>query len=306
MSLTAWASGGKPLERRLYALAAVLMASGVAHLGVQAVAGGPWDGPVSWRKPATFGLAFGLTLATITWLSGLLELSGRGRRAALVTFAGACCLEVTVITLQAWRGVPSHFNTDGPLNSALAYGAAAGGVVLVLVTAVLAGASVRRRPDVPIALRVAMRIGLGTFTLALAAGIAMIAVGVAAERAGTLADAYAAAARYKTTHAAFMHGVLLLPGLAWLGERTTWSQVRRLEAAASAGTGFVLAAGAVGAMSVGLLPALPAVALAATGTALVLWTAIGTVWRLHQDAAQPPPRSAATGGAGRGHVLGGG
>src|SRR3954453_20126806 len=105
MSLTALASGAKPPEGRLYALAAVLMASGVAHLGVQAVAGGPWDGPVSWRKPATFGLAFGVTLATITWLSGLVALSRRGRRMVLVAFAAASCLEVGVITLQAWRGV---------------------------------------------------------------------------------------------------------------------------------------------------------------------------------------------------------
>jgi len=44
------------IERACYVVAAVLFASGLAHLGVQAVLGGPWDGPVSWRKPADFGL----------------------------------------------------------------------------------------------------------------------------------------------------------------------------------------------------------------------------------------------------------
>jgi len=50
------------IERACYLIGAVLLASGIFHLGVFAVRGGPFDGPVSWRKPATFGLSFGLTL----------------------------------------------------------------------------------------------------------------------------------------------------------------------------------------------------------------------------------------------------
>ncbi len=60
-----------------YAVSAVLALSGLVHLGVLIVSGGDWTGPLSWRKPATFGLSFGLTLATITWVSGFVPLSPR-------------------------------------------------------------------------------------------------------------------------------------------------------------------------------------------------------------------------------------
>jgi hypothetical protein len=29
---------------------------------------GPWQGPVSWRKPVVFGLSFGTTILTLGWL----------------------------------------------------------------------------------------------------------------------------------------------------------------------------------------------------------------------------------------------
>ncbi|MDT7642224.1 MAG: hypothetical protein QOC83_6512, partial [Pseudonocardiales bacterium] len=58
---TFWTEG-RPVERVAYALAALFLLSGLAHLGIQAAVGGPWDGPVSWRKPTTFGLSFGLTV----------------------------------------------------------------------------------------------------------------------------------------------------------------------------------------------------------------------------------------------------
>ena len=51
----------------LSAVGLVLIASGLVHLVVFAVDGGPWDGPVSWRKPVTFGLSFGVTLIAVTW-----------------------------------------------------------------------------------------------------------------------------------------------------------------------------------------------------------------------------------------------
>ena len=56
------------VERGCYLLAVALMVSGLVHLRVLVVSGGSWSGPLSWRKPATFGLSFGLTLATVTWV----------------------------------------------------------------------------------------------------------------------------------------------------------------------------------------------------------------------------------------------
>ena len=51
-----------------YLLGLLLLASGVFHGVVMIVTGGPLTGALSWRKPATFGFSFGLTLITLTWL----------------------------------------------------------------------------------------------------------------------------------------------------------------------------------------------------------------------------------------------
>ena len=43
-------------QRVMYAVAVLMLASGVAHVGVWAVDGGAWEGAVSWRKPILFGV----------------------------------------------------------------------------------------------------------------------------------------------------------------------------------------------------------------------------------------------------------
>src|SRR5438445_13209322 len=35
-----------------------------------------------------------------------------GRTILLTVFTAACTLETALVSLQAWRGVPSHFNTE--------------------------------------------------------------------------------------------------------------------------------------------------------------------------------------------------
>ena len=57
------------VEQACYLIGAALIISGLFHLGVFAVRGGPWQGPVSWRKPATFGLSFGISLISVTWVA---------------------------------------------------------------------------------------------------------------------------------------------------------------------------------------------------------------------------------------------
>src|SRR3989442_914399 len=104
--LRAW-QGIRGAERAAYVSGVVLIVWGLFHLLVFAIDGGPWEGPASWRKPATFGLSFGLTLLAVTWLSGKLALTQRTRQVLLVVFTVDCFVEVGGITLQAWRKVPS-------------------------------------------------------------------------------------------------------------------------------------------------------------------------------------------------------
>src|SRR3977135_1231803 len=144
-SLRGFWTHGRTVERACYLIGAVLFLAGLFHLGVFAVDGGPWDGPVSWRKPATFGLSFGSTLITISWVASYLTLSSRARSWLLGIFAADFGLEVAGITIQAWRYVPSHFNTETPFNTLVAMSLAVGGAVLLVVLGALAVTAFRGR-----------------------------------------------------------------------------------------------------------------------------------------------------------------
>jgi hypothetical protein len=243
-ALASYYTGAGRGDRRRYRLAGVLFASGVFHLGVQAVVGGPWDGPVSWRKPATFGLAFGLTLATLTWVTTFVPLRARLRGRVLTAFAAACVVEVTVITVQAWRGVPSHFNTSTPVNAALAFAAAAGGAVIIGTSLVFTAAATRTDPAVPASMRLAVRAGFAAFLVGLGIGAFMIFLGSWA-RVVSPATTYTITAAFKPGHAATMQGILILPALAWLASFTDWTEAARVRAVVLACAGYLLTAGVV-------------------------------------------------------------
>lgn len=223
-----------------YLVAAVLFASGLAHLGVQAVLGGPWDGPVSWRKPADFGTAFGLTLFAVTWASGFL----RVRPVVLAGFAAASVVEVVAISVQAWRGVPSHFNTTTPLDATFAFSAAGGGAVIIVATLALLRASFRRLDTSP-GLRLAIRVGFASLLVGLAVGAVMIAIGTTTARTVSLAAAYDAAVVLVPAHAAAMQGILVLPILAWLTGFTRWPETVRHRVTVLGCVGYLVSAGTI-------------------------------------------------------------
>jgi len=263
----------RPVERTCYAIGALLIASGLFHLGVLVVTGGTWQGPVSWRKPMTFGLSFGLTLITIAWVASYISLGQRTRRWLLGLFAAASVLEVLLITLQAWRRVPSHFNLETPFDAVVARVLAAGGGVLIVVIAVLTVASWRADSRVAPSMRLAVRAGLVALDVALLIGAVMIATGISRVLAGDQQAAYAVGGALKPGHAVTMHGVLVLPVLAWLLARTGWPEQRRVRVVWLAVTGYALLAGVVVAESIAGVNPLeaPAVAtaLAALGTLAV-------------------------------------
>jgi hypothetical protein len=236
---------GRARDQQLYAVAAALVASGLIHVGVQLVRGGAWEGPVSWRKPITFGLAFGLTLATMTWVTSFVAIPAHRRRLLLRIFAVASVAEVAVITTQAWRRVPSHFNTTTAANAAMAYTAAAGGAVLIVVSVLFAAASVRGADSVAFPMRLAVRVGFATFLLALAVGALMIGIGVRTARTVSQTAAYSAAGYLKPAHAVLMHGILVLPALAWLSGRAAWEERTRTRVVAVASVGYVALAAVV-------------------------------------------------------------
>ncbi|MCH5675300.1 hypothetical protein [Streptomyces gilvus] len=240
----------RPVERLCHAVGIALILSGLAHLLVFAVDGGPWYGPVSWRKPVTFGLSFGVTLIAVTWVTSYLRVGPRLRTVLLAVFAADCVVEVGGITLQAWRRVPSHLDMETPLDTAVSMTLAVGGGVLVVVLTVFAVASFRYRPAGPAAMALAVRSGFAILLAALASGAAMIARGVVLTRTGHQEAAYHSTAPLKPLHGVSLHAVLVLPALAWLLSRTSWSEPVRLRLVAAATGCYVLAVMAAGVWAV--------------------------------------------------------
>lgn len=234
--------GGTRVERACYLVAAVLVASGIFHLGVLLATGGAWIGPLSWRKPTTFGLSFGLTVATLTWVLPFLPMARRTRARLLTAFAAAGAVEVAGITMQAWRRVPSHFippDRVTGLEALAAVAAASGAAVLVAVVVISTVLALRRHDEVDPGMLLALRIGFLALLLAMAIGVLMLAGGQVLTRTqGDVAPAFAFTAVLKPGHAATMHGVLVLPAIAWLLRFTDSSEAFRLNVVRLAAAGY--------------------------------------------------------------------
>lgn len=232
------------IERLCHATGVLLIGSGLLHLFVLVVDGGPWEGPVSWRKPITFGASFGLTLLAVAWISSYLRMGARLRAVLLGVFAADCVLEVAGITAQAWRGVPSHFNMETPFDTAVSMSPAFGGAVLVAVLSTLTAAAFARRPDGPAGMSLALRAGFAILGVGLLSGAAMIARGVYLTRTGHQLAGYASTAPLKPLHGVSLHAVLVLPVLARVLDTTSWSTRTRLRAVRTAVCAYALAVAA--------------------------------------------------------------
>jgi hypothetical protein len=257
-----------PPQRFLSLVGAILVASGVFHFGVFLVDGGPWGGPLSWRKPVTFGISFGVTALAVAWIAGFLDLRRQAGWLLLGSLGVASALEVAWVTLQAWRGVPSHFAREGvdeALFIAAGISIAVVGVALVVVT-VLAF----RRLVAPPSMALAIRVGLILLLVGQGLGGAIIANGTVIDRPPLEVDlaVFGSAGAMKVPHAAALHAVQVLPVLAWLLARTQPSERRRTQVVAigALGYGALVAASTVqtfsgrGPLDLSLLGALLAVA----------------------------------------------
>ena len=279
-ALVSFWSRGQRTERTAYVVGALLIVSGLIHLAILVISGASWVGPVSLRKPTTFGLSFGLTLVTVTWVASFLPLTKSARSLLLGMFTAACVLETALVSLQAWRGVPSHFNVETTFNAMIARMLAAGGLVLVVVIVVLTFAAFRTNPKVPVSLRVAIRVGFVALVGAVLTGAMMIAKGMILVFAGNPQAAYATGGGLKPTHAVAMHAILVLPALAWLLSFADWSEQRRLSVVLVAAAAYLVLAGVVAVENysgLGLrqVSALTAVVLAASALVLLVSGLLG-------------------------------
>ena len=118
-SLLGYWHDAHPWQRFASLVGSTLIAVGLAHLVAWLVVGGAWADPVSFRKPTTFGISFGLTTVTLAWVAGHLRISDRTGWLLVGPLAVADTAEVVSVSLQRWRGVAAYFNDDTTLDSML-------------------------------------------------------------------------------------------------------------------------------------------------------------------------------------------
>lgn len=223
----AWRDGSR-VERVALAVGGLLFLSGLAHVVVLLVTGGSWTGPVSLRKAATFGLSFGLTLATVAWVVHLVPLTGRTRTVLLGVFTVSCVVETALVSTQAWRGVPSHFNFETGFDTAVSMTLAAGGFVIIVTTIGMTLAAFRATGGQSATMRLAVGFGFVTLLVSLGIGAAMIATGSVEARGPDPSLAYTTAGFLKPAHAVTMHAILVIPALAWLLTFTRWGENQQM------------------------------------------------------------------------------
>jgi hypothetical protein len=68
LSLQRYGQGTAAYQKFLYAVAVILLTSGLFHSAIFLVSGGSWQGDVSWRKPILFGFSFGITAFSLGWV----------------------------------------------------------------------------------------------------------------------------------------------------------------------------------------------------------------------------------------------
>ena len=230
-------------DRRAWPLAVIgvlLVVSGLAHIVVWAVLGGPWEGPVTWRKPILFGISGGLTSLSLGWAWSKLPLR-RGDAWLAATVAWALLVEVCLINLQTWRGVASHFNRSTPFDSWLSD---AMGLLILWVTLIAVDLTIRffRQPTgLASDMLLAARAGLVLLVISCLLGIWVSVHGDMRMAAGLEPERYGAAGVPKFPHGAVIHALQWLPLLAWAAWRAGVTEPSRflLVAAATVGTTLI-------------------------------------------------------------------
>lgn len=235
-SLRGYWSDARPAQRLAYVAGAVLIAVGLAHGVAWLVVGGSAEGPLSWRKPSTFGVSFGLTLITVAWVSQFLALSERALRATLGVLVVSFVIEVAWVSVQHARGVASHFNDSTALDEAVFVAA---GVVVVFALIVIGFYALRSftSSTASASMTLALRAGLLILFVSMGAGLWMILRGAAFDLEPATVGA---AGSIKLIHAVGMHAIQVLPGLAWLASFGSLVERQRHHRVGLAALGYVL------------------------------------------------------------------
>lgn len=152
--------------RALWAVGTVLLVTMLVHVMALVVSGGPISGPVSLRKPAAFAETGWLTAWSVALILPTLRTRAWQRHvigASVVLFGVG---ETAIMAVQAWRGVPSHYNFSTLFDAALMRGGAAGTAGVFLIGMIVLLVATLRSRDCG----ASARLGIGAGVVVLVAG----------------------------------------------------------------------------------------------------------------------------------------
>lgn len=135
-------------SRALTVVAGIGVLLAVAGLALSALDARTVLGASTWLKPVKFGLSVAITSLTLARLRHATPEPSRTSRRAAAAVAGLLLLELVLITLQAARGVPSHFGAATSFDVAV-FGAMGAAITLAWVGMGVMGLETWRRsfPD---------------------------------------------------------------------------------------------------------------------------------------------------------------
>ena len=255
---TAW-------PRILWVTGVILLATMLAHVAALVITGGTWTGPVSLRKPVTFAETGWLACWSVALVMPALGMRAWQQRVVGGATALFAVVETAIMAVQAWRGVPSHYNFTTPLDAALMRGGAGGtaAVFLIGVVVLLVAAARARHASAPV--RLGVLAGGAVLLIGCLVGLVMIfnnggvyqghigfpsrAGGYLGPDAATVGPEYlllrpqTAGGDLVLPHAVGVHGLVLLAVPAVLAARTALDRRRQLAVVgtASASVGVALA-----------------------------------------------------------------
>ncbi len=176
------------LQTRSYALIRelrernpMLFAAAVAHIILLLIMMGiaPFDerevmGINPWIKPMKFAISIAIYLLTMGWLLDELPLSEKALRRVNWAMASTLFIEMALITMQAARGVTSHFNDTTAFNSAVFSIMGVTIILNIMVASYVALKFWRTEAKIPAPYLWGIRLGLTIFVLASLEGLVMV------------------------------------------------------------------------------------------------------------------------------------
>ena len=231
-------------QRFLYAVSLLLIAAGVFHAMVYVLDPQPWAGPLGWRKPIEFGVSLGLTGLFLSWIMSWLPRRGWLGWPIALAYGLAAVVEFCAIALQAWRGVPSHFNESTTFDGAVFEHD--GQCDLRHRHRDHRAPRYGRSPRCAARPRMALAASVGLALLLVGQGLGLMIIFNGNEVVDPLvmetfrrASVYGEGGDMRVPHAAALHAIQVLPVLAWLLGFNAWSEGRRVLVVAVAALGLL-------------------------------------------------------------------